>query len=127
VVEAKVKILTLATGSTRYFVGVCGRVRDANNRYCLALRSDGKIAIRKVLNGSETSGAAVNVLDGITLNTWYTARLQIVGSALIGMLYLNGAQVAVATDTDASIAAGGIMLGTQNGTAEFDDVVVTVQ
>jgi hypothetical protein len=123
-VEARLKILTLATGSSGYFIAVCARVTDANNRYCFAIRGDAKVAIRKVVGGSANSGPSANITNGLVFNVWYTARIQVVGAAITGTLSLNGAPVAVATDSDASLTAGGIQLGTQNGTARFDDVRV---
>jgi hypothetical protein len=123
-VEARVKILTLVTGSSGYFVAVCARVRDASNRYCFAVRGDAKVAIRKIVAGSGSSGASANIANGLVFNVWYTARIQVVGSTITGTLSLNGAPVAVATDSDAAISTGGIELGTQNGTARFDDVRV---
>jgi hypothetical protein len=125
VVESRVKILSFNGTSSTYLAAVCARVTDANNRYCLGLRSDGKISIRKTVAGTGNNGAAVNVTNGVTLNTWYLAKLQVVGSAITGTLSLNGAQVGVATDTDASITSGGIELGTTNAVAEFDDVKVS--
>lgn len=115
IIEAKIKINAFGGSSTSYFAALYGRY-DGSDYYALALRSDGKIAIRK---NTSTLGSAVAA--GIAPGTWYTVRLEIVGSTL--KAYVNG--TLEDSETDASLTAGGIALAAVNTTAEFDDVRVS--
>jgi hypothetical protein len=115
IIEAKVKVKAFGGSSTSYFAAIYGR-SNGTDYYALALRQDGKIAIRK---NTTTLGSAVAA--GIAEGIWYTVRLEIVGSTL--KAYVNG--VLTDTESDTSLAAGGIAVGTVNTTAEFDDVKVT--
>ncbi|MES1177137.1 MAG: family 16 glycoside hydrolase [Myxococcales bacterium] len=115
IIEAKIKVKAFGGSSTSYFAAIYGRY-NGTDYYSLTLRSDGKIAIRK---NTTTLGSAVAA--GIVGGTWYTVRLEIVGSSL--KAYVNGALVD--TETDATLSAGRIAVGTVNTTAEFDDIKVT--
>ncbi len=121
VVEARVKVLSFATGSPSYLVGVYGRFKDLDNHYYVALRYDGRIGIRMKLNGSNTTLDGTAVDAGITTDTWYVVKLEIIGSTLNA--YIDGALLATATES--SIPSGGVAVGATNSTAEFDDVRVT--
>jgi hypothetical protein len=115
IVEAKVKVKAFGGSSTSYSAAILGRY-TGSDYYALALRSDGKVAIR---HGNSTIGSAVTA--GIVEGTWYKVRLEIVGSSL--KAYVDGALKD--SETDTSISAGGIAVSTVNTTAEFDDVKVT--
>jgi hypothetical protein len=119
-IEAKVKVLAFGGQGTSYFAAVYARFRDVDNHYYLALRTDGRLAIRAKVGGSNsTLGSA---FDGpVAPNTWYTVKLEVVGSTL--RAYLDGALKGMVTDT--SVTSGGIAVGATNATAEFDDVRVT--
>jgi hypothetical protein len=122
VISARIKILSFNGSSSSYYAGLCGRLADASNYYCAALRSDGKLAIRADIAGSSnTLGNSVTVNPAITTGTFYTVKLEIIGSTI--NVYLNGALSD--TVTDASIPAGGVGLLVDNADAEFDDVSVT--
>ena len=116
-VEARVKVLAFNGSSSSYFAGVYARVQSASTYYSFALRSDGKVSIRK---SSSNLGSSVDA--GITEGEWYDIRFVARGSTLTG--YVNGMQVT--TVTDSSITSGAIGVGTRNTSARFDDVVVTV-
>ena len=121
VVEAKVKVLGFVEGSTSNLVGVYARFKDINNHYSVALRYDGKIAIRRRLNGSNnsiTGGATA----GIVTDRWISVKFEAIGSTLNA--YIDGALRA--SVVDCSIPAGGVAVGTTNSTAEFDDIRVTL-
>jgi hypothetical protein len=121
VVEARVKVLSFGGSSSSYVAGVCGRVHDLMNFYCAVIRSnDGKVAIRARLNNSGTTLGTPGTA-GAVAGTWYTLRLEIIGTTLNA--YLDG--VLKTTVSDSTIASGGVGLGTQNASAEFDDVRVT--
>jgi pectate lyase len=120
VVEAKVKVLAFTGSSSSYLVGIYARFKDLDNHYYVALDSYGAVKIRKKTSGNNTSITS-EAPTPYALNTWYTIKLEVIGSSL--KAYVDGIPVLVATDTE--IAAGGIALGTKNATAEFDDVRVT--
>ena len=115
IIEVRVKVLSFGGSSSSYFAAIYGRFTGADY-YALVLRSDGKLAIRK---DKSTLGSAVDA--GIVAGTWYTLRFEIVGTTL--KAYVDG--VLKDSETDATLSAGGIALGTINATAEFDDVRVT--
>ncbi|MET0794397.1 MAG: family 16 glycoside hydrolase [Polyangiaceae bacterium] len=115
-IEAKIKVKAFGGSSTSYFAAIYGRY-NGTDYYSLVLRSDGKVAIRK---NTSTLGSAVAA--GIVAGTWYTVRLEIVGSTL--KAYVNG--TLTDTETDTSLTAGGIAVSTVNTTAEFDDVKVSL-
>jgi pectate lyase len=122
VISARIKILAFNGSSSSYYAGLCGRLADVDDYYCVTLRSDGKLSIRADIAGSSgTLGSSVSVSPAITTGTFYTVELEIVGSTINA--YLNG--VLVDTVTDASIAAGGVGLVVDNADAEFDDVTVS--
>jgi hypothetical protein len=127
VVQARVKVLSFNGSSSSYYAGLCARVQDANNYYCVTLRSDSKVAIRGDIGGSSNSiGSSVSY--GLATGTWYTVQLAIVGSTITASI--NGTPVLPKTGdpaiTDSSLASGGIALIVDNADAEFDDVSVSV-
>ena len=115
IIEAKIKVKAFGGQSTSYLAAIYGRY-TGSDYYALALRSDGKVAIR---HGNSTIGSAVTA--GIVEGTWYTVRFELVGSSL--KAYVDGALQD--SETDTSLSAGGIAVSTVNTTAEFDDVKVT--
>jgi hypothetical protein len=127
VVQARIKILSFNGSSSSYYAGLCARVEDANNYYCVTLRSDAKVAIRGNIGGSSNSlGSSVSY--GVATGTWYTVQLAVVGSTITASI--NGTPVLPKTGdpaiTDSSLASGGIALIVDNADAEFDDVSVAV-
>ena len=127
VVQARIKVLSFNGSSSSYYAGLCARVQDANNYYCVTLRSDAKVAIRGDIGGSSNSiGSSVSY--ALTTGTWYTVQLEIVGSTITASI--NGTPVLPKTGdpaiTDSSLATGGIALIVDNADAEFDDVTVSV-
>ncbi|HVV48384.1 MAG TPA: hypothetical protein VHO06_01880, partial [Polyangia bacterium] len=126
VVQARIKILSFNGSSSSYYAGLCARVEDANDYYCVVLRSDGSVSIRGDIAGSSGSiGSSASY--GVTTGTWYTVQLEIVGSTITASI--NGTPVLPKSGsgaiTDASIDHGGVGLVVDNGVAEFDDVSVT--
>jgi hypothetical protein len=125
-VEARIKILSFGGSSSSYYAGLCARVQDANNYYCVTLRSDAKVAIRGDVGGSSSSiGSSVS--SGVATGTWYTVQLQVIGSIITASI--DGTPVLPKTGdpaiTDSSLASGGIGLIVDNADAEFDDVSAT--
>jgi hypothetical protein len=123
-VQARVKVLSFGGTSTSssYFVGVYARYMDENNHYYIALRSDGRMSIRRKLAGSNSSiGGAITPGELITTGKWYTVKLEVSGTTL--KAYVDG--VLYDTVTDTSFASGKAGLGTNNASAVFDDFVVS--
>ena len=119
IVEARVKATSFGGQSTSYFVALYARFTGPasnNSYYSVLLRSDGKLVIRKG-NSSIGSSVSANIVTG----TWYTVRLECVGSNISA--YLNG--VLQSTVVDSSITSGGIAVAMENASAEFDDIKVT--
>ena len=127
IVQARIKILSFNGSSSSYYAGLCARVQDANNYYCVTLRSDAKVAIRGDIAGSSNSIGSSNSY-GVTTGTWYTVQLAVVGSTITASI--NGTPVLPKSGdpaiTDASLTSGGIALIVDNTDAEFDDVSVSV-
>jgi hypothetical protein len=116
-VEARVKVTAFNGSSSSYFAGVYARVQSATNYYSFALRSDGKVSLRK---GGSNLGSSEDA--GIVEGTYYDVRFVVRGSTLTG--YIDGQQIV--TTTDSSIQDGAIGVGSRNTSAMFDDVRVTV-
>jgi pectate lyase len=119
VVEAKIKVLAFTGSSSSYQAAVYARFTpDAH--YYAAIQSNGDFKIKKLSGGNNTSISSAATVD-VAVNTWYTVKLEVVGTSL--KAYLNGTAVLNATDAD--VTAGGVGVGTKNATAVFDDVRVT--
>ena len=116
-VQARVKPLAV-NGSDR-FAAVLARAQSMTSYYYLALRSSGRVELKKLVGGSSTTLASATV--PFSLGTWYTLQLDVAGTSLRG--FVNGLNVASATDSQFS--SGRIGLATFNASASFDDVVVT--
>ena len=127
IVQARIKILSFNGSATGYYAGLCARVEDANNYYCVTLRSDTKVAIRGDIAGSSNAIGSANSY-GVATGTWYTVQLEIVGSTITASI--NGVLVLPKSGdpaiTDSSLAKGAIALTVDNAEAEFDDVSVSV-
>jgi hypothetical protein len=117
VVEAKVKI-TSFNGSNR-FAALYARFQNPSNAYFVALRSNGTLTLNRLVGGAAT--AMVTRQFPVQTGTWYTVRLEAIGSSL--RMYVDGVLRGSATNTQ--FAAGKIALGTSFAGAVFDDVVVT--
>jgi len=127
IVQSRIKIVSFNGSSSSYYAGLCARVQDANNYYCVILRSDAKVAIRGDIAGSSNSIGSSNSY-GVATGTWYTVQLEVVGSTITASI--NGTQVLPKSGdpaiTDTSLTSGGIALIVDNAEAEFDDVSVSV-
>ncbi len=121
-VEAKVKI---ATASSDVLAILSARYADPTNYYFLHLKGDGSIKIRKRIDDSTADVLTYKSATALVAGTWYTIAFGFQGSTVTA--YLNGAMVATMTEAPASILAGGIGLGAQDGAVSFDDVKVTAQ
>lgn len=121
-VEARVRVTQFGGTDTADLAAVFARCQDLDNYYYLALRSDGRLAIKGRINGSDQTLAS-SVDPMLAANTWYEVKLEVVGDVI--KAYLDGVRWSMATvDAGDIIPAGAIGLGTSNTSAEFDDVVV---
>lgn len=117
-VETKVRVVELGGNSSSDLVGVFARFQSPASHYYVALRADGKLAIRKKVNTNVTLGTPVDI--GIEVGKQYKVRFEVQQSEL--RAYVDDALVLSASDSE--IASGRIAIGTDNARAEFDDVTV---
>lgn len=120
IVEARMKITSFPGSSTSYYAAVYARAQDADNCYFLAMQSNGEAKIKKRAGGSESSISGSGQID-VTTGVWYTVRLHAVGSVLTA--YVDDQPVV--TGSDPTFSSGMAGVGTRNGAAVFDDVLVT--
>jgi pectate lyase len=115
-VQARVKP-TAFSGSNR-FAAVLARVQSSTSYYYLALRSNNTVELKRLESGSSTTLDSASLT--VTAGTFYTVRLDVVGSTLRG--YVNGALVTEASDS--RWATGRVGVATFYTAANFDDVQV---
>jgi hypothetical protein len=120
VLQARIKVKSFSGSSSSYIAALAGRMIDANNYYCVALRSDGKLSIRDA-NGAIGNSLSANIVAG----TWYTVKLSIIGSALTASVTDPTNTTMMIQASDSTLANGGVGLVVSSAEAEFDDVVVT--
>jgi hypothetical protein len=119
-IKARVKVLSYGGANAADLVGIYARFTDLDNYYYAALRSDGRVALKKRVAGVESAlGAAVDI--GISANVWYTVLFAVEDSKLS----VSVAGGLVQTALDSSLTAGAIAVGGSNATVLFDDVEVT--
>ncbi len=120
ILEAKVNVLAFGGSTTSDLTLLAVRYKDPDNFYYAALRSDGKVVLKARLNGSDGS-LGPSISANITAGTWYDVKVTAIGEDL--SVYVGGTQLQ--TVSGVLISSGAIAVGTNNATAEFDDVVVT--
>ena len=114
IVQARVRPRAFNAAGSPWF-GVMARYIDTHNYVYVTLRSANTITMRKLVNGNIVElGAAVLT---VTPNTWYTVRLEAVGSRL--RTYVNGRLLLEATDPQPVIGLVGLV--TYRTAADFDD------
>jgi 3-keto-disaccharide hydrolase len=117
-IQVRAKATQFAAGGDPWF-GVVARLQDDNNFYYLTVRSSNTVSLRKLVNGQ------IFVLDSaevpVGVGTWYTLRLEAIGSSLRG--YVNERPLVEAKDM--AFAEGTYGLATSRATARFDNVRVT--
>jgi hypothetical protein len=115
IVQARVRPRAFNAAGSPWF-GVMARCSDSNNYVYVTLRSSNTVSLRKLVNGSIVDlGSAVL---SVKPNTWYTVRLEAVGSRL--RTYVNGRLVLEATDSQPMV--GRVGLATYRTAADFDDI-----
>jgi hypothetical protein len=119
IVQARVRPRTFNAAGDPW-VGVMARYDDPNNYVYVSLRRSNTLTLRKVQNGSivQLGSAALTV----TPNTWYTLRLEAVGTSL--RAYVNGRLVLEAADPQPRIGRVGLV-GYRTA-ADYDDIRAVV-
>lgn len=115
VVQARVKVTNFNGANPAL---VCARMADGNNYYAVAIKS-GTLELRKKISGSSTVLTSKSM--SFTTNTWYTIKLEVVGSTLTA--YVNGSQQLSTTTTGRTSGVAGL-IGWKVA-VNYDDVVVT--
>jgi len=103
---------------------------DTFQGYQVSIAPDSTITIEK-----RTTGKTIAVLgtghgqDELGLNwnigNWNKIRLEVSGSSTVSLaIYINGVQVATATDSSSPFASGPVGFGTSGADADFDDVTI---
>jgi hypothetical protein len=117
-IQARIKPVTFS-GTDRYAM-LMGRYTDTSNFYYLTLRNSNKLELRRIKGGAITLLASINYT--VTTGTWYTLKLEIVGTALRG--YVDGTPLIAVTDSG-GLTSGKVGIGGMYAQARFDDVLVT--
>jgi len=114
IVQSRAMATSFGSGAGRWF-GIVARYQDEDNYYYVTVRNDNSIALRKLVNGAivELDVAPLTV----TTNTWYTLRLEAIGSSL--RAYVNGQLTLEAQDT--SHARGSYGLAMYKAATNYDD------
>jgi hypothetical protein len=124
VIEVRARVTGGDIGSVR--VMVYGRYTDDKNYFFLEM-SQSQIKVRKKIAGSSVDIGRYKFPSTAPLqpNTWYTVKLELVGSTFRG--WFNGAPTDPIVDMGTPFPMGGIGVGVNDGSADFDDVKVTSQ
>jgi hypothetical protein len=119
IVQARVRPRAFNAAGSPWF-GVMARYNDPYNYVYVTLRKSNTVSLRKLVNNSIVE-LGIAVLT-VTPNTWYTVRLEAVGSRL--RTYVNGRLVLEATDPQPVIGRVGLV--TYRTAADFDDIRAVV-
>ena len=125
--QVRVRFDASATSSTKITIGV--RYNDPKDVYFIEYTNDGRIKIRERTTSSTTDvvSNASNARIPVPNGTWSTIGLGIKGGTITAYLGTDPTAAAVLTGTATGQVKGGIALGVADGTASFDDVLVTPQ
>jgi hypothetical protein len=119
IVQARLRPRAFNAAGSPWF-GVMARYNDPNNYVYVSLRSSNTVTLRKLVNGSIVQlGSAVLT---VTPSSWYTVRLEAVGSRL--RTYVNRRLVLEAVDPQPVIGRVGLV--TYRAAADFDDIRAVV-
>lgn len=125
IVEAKVNVVTFNGNSTSNAGSIFARYVNAQTHYLVGMNSgnNGELFIGKRAGSTSNAPERIaqeNDMDWAT-DTWYTLRLEVVGSSL--KAYLDDTLMLEATDEQ--ITSGGVAVGARHVNVHFDDVKVT--
>ena len=117
-ISADVKV----TAGSSYQVSIYGRFTTWDSFYIMYMDDAGQVQVRRRLNGSTTTlGTKSKPAMVPAIGSQHNFKLDIHGSTINA--YVD--DVLRVTTTDTMLPTGGLGLGISNGTAEFDNVVVT--
>jgi hypothetical protein len=105
-------------GSDRWF-GLISRYTDDLNYYYVAMRSSGRLELKRMVGGAFTTLASIQ--QPVTLGRNYRLRLESVGA--YHRVYLDDRKIIEARDT--TLASGKLGLMTSRASADFDNLVIT--
>jgi hypothetical protein len=125
--QAKVRFATDATTSTKITIGV--RYASPKTVYFIEFTNNGGIKIRARTESSTTDVASTTsaMRVPVVAGQWVTLGLGVAGGTVSAYLGEDRTAPAILSGPATGVAAGGIALGVSNGTASFDDVLVTPQ
>lgn len=117
-IQAEVKP-TAVNGADRW-VGIATRRTDASNYYYVTLRSNGTIALKRMVQGQ--FGNLATATYPFTLGRNYRLRLESIGTQ--HRVYVDGVKVLEARDSSLRRGYGALL--SYRAAADYDNVVVTV-
>lgn len=106
-------------GGTNVWFGLMARYVDDRNYYYITMRNNGTLSLRKLVNDNVAVLATAS--RNVAPNTWYSLRLEAIGSSL--RAYVNGELYLQATDT--SFPTGRYGLVTYKTAADYDALYVS--
>jgi hypothetical protein len=110
------------TAGSSYEVALYGRFTTWDSYYIMYMDDSGAVQVRRRLNGSTTTlGTKSKAATAPAIGSLHTFKLAFSGPNITATVD----DVVRVTTTDTMLPTGGIGLGISNGTAEFDNVVVT--
>jgi hypothetical protein len=127
IIQVRARATAYASGTGDKWFGIVARLQNDQQFYYVTVRNNNTVSLRKLVNGQ------IIVLDSapltVSLNTWYTLRLEAVGNFPASSLrdtslrvYVNGRFLLEAHDTN--FPEGTYGLATSKAAAQFDDFVV---
>ena len=117
-VEAKMMVSEWSNPNTQR-VGFYGRYQDNDNNYQIVYEA-GQFRVRRQTDGKFSN--LVNKEFTLEEGKWYTLKAELAGTSI--KLYVDGVEMLEVEDND-GYSAGQVGLIVRNGTAVFDDIVVT--
>jgi hypothetical protein len=117
-----------AVGSTSTVITIAVRYNSPKDLYWIEFTIDGRMKIRtRTATGSSVDVATIasNVRVPVAANTWVTIGLAISGSIVSAYLGEDRAAPPVLSGPASGQLKGGVAIGSSDGSASFDDVLVT--
>jgi hypothetical protein len=110
------------TAGSSYEVAIYGRFTTWDSYYIMYMADDGSVQVRRRLNGSTTTlGTKSKATTAPAIGSLHSFKLVFSGPNITA--FVDDAMRV--TTSDGMLPTGGIGLGISNGTAEFDNVIVT--
>jgi hypothetical protein len=129
-VDMRLQVKVRFGASTSTVITIAVRYNSPKDLYWIEFTNDGRMKIRtRTATGSSVDVATIasNARVPVPANTWVTIGLGISGSTVSAYLGENRAAPPVLTGPASGQVKGGIGIGSSDGLASFDDVLVTPQ